>query len=79
MTISVLPLSCGDLFPALLDGGAKFHQLFCLSFCIRHIWDISIGWNGPDGSLYPRVGTLFSEKQRDTGRGMNVVVVGKLG
>ncbi len=78
MPISILPLSRSDLLLALLNGIPEFHQLFCLCLRIKHVRDGSVSWNSPDGGLYARVGTLFSDKQRDAGRGMNTDVVGEL-
>ncbi len=79
MPISVLLLSCGDLLPELLNCSPELHQLLCPCLCIRHVRDGSVGQNGPDSGLYAEVETIFSEEQCDAGRGMNAVIVGKLG
>jgi hypothetical protein len=63
----------------LLNGSLEFHQLLCLCFRIGYIGDGSVGWNGPDSSLYAGVETLFNEKQHDASQGMNIIVVGENG
>jgi hypothetical protein len=70
MPISILLLSCDDLFPVLLNDVAEFHQLLCP--CL-------VSGNSLNDYLYNRVVAILSKKWRKTDRDMDATIIGIFG